>query len=166
MGGAEVAAGRGLTVSVSNVLDRVVEGYLLGDLESMATEIRDKEVGAVGYPIVMAVLAGCELLGAMTNEKKHNLITSYWKAFMGEVDERYAYLGEIATDLRAERHRAPVPQPRRRESCPRWPRQASRAVGRRGDLRRRRATQRLPAVIRGSRAPIHPGPCEARPAAG
>ena len=47
---------------VASVLENLVEGYLFGDLESMATEIEPKEIGACGYPIVMAVLSGSELL--------------------------------------------------------------------------------------------------------
>jgi hypothetical protein len=51
-----------------HILEVLIEGYLLGDLESMATEITPKEVGAVGYPMAMAGLAGSELLGALTSD--------------------------------------------------------------------------------------------------
>lgn len=48
------------TITVADMLSNVVRGYLLGDLESMATEIQPKPMGGVGYPMVMAVLSGSE----------------------------------------------------------------------------------------------------------
>jgi len=46
-------------------LEKFVEGYLLSDLKTMA-EIPAKDgPGNLGYPMVLAVFAGCELLGAL-----------------------------------------------------------------------------------------------------
>src|SRR6266851_4683170 len=59
---------QGPTIDVENMLEHGIEGYLLGDLESMATEIQPKEIGACGYPMMMAVLSGSELLGALTSD--------------------------------------------------------------------------------------------------
>lgn len=88
------------TISVSSVLSNLVEGYLFGDLASMATEVQPKEMGACGYPIVMAVLSGCELLGAITSDvTQENRIDTYWKTYMAKVDPLYAYLGKIASQL-------------------------------------------------------------------
>lgn len=90
----------GLTIPVGSVLENLIEGYLLGDLESMATEVQSKEIGACGYPMVMAVLSGSELLGAMTSDiAQGDRIESYWKTYMAKVDPLYAYLGKVASQL-------------------------------------------------------------------
>ncbi len=88
------------TIPVSGVLANLIEGYLFGDLESMATEVQLKEIGACGYPMVMAVLSGSELLGAMTSDAaQDDRIETYWKTYMAKVDPRYGYLGKIASQL-------------------------------------------------------------------
>jgi hypothetical protein len=88
------------TIPVSSVLTNLVEGYLLGDLESMATEVQRKEMGACGYPMVMAVLSGSELLGAMTTDAaQDDRIEAYWKTYMAKIDPLYGYLGKIASQL-------------------------------------------------------------------
>jgi len=88
------------TLPVASMLKYVIEGYLLGDLESMATEIRLKEFGAVGYPMVMAVLSGSELLGALTTDvSEDNRIETYWKTYLAQVDPKYGDLGKIASAL-------------------------------------------------------------------
>lgn len=97
--GPSAALGGGTgTMSVPDVLVQVVEGYLLGDLQSMRTEIKPKEMGAVGYPMLMAVLAGSELLGKLTADTG-DPIERYWKTHMARVDERYADVAAIAKDL-------------------------------------------------------------------
>jgi len=89
-----------LIIPVERMLQHGVEGYLFGDLESMATEIVSKPIGAVGYPMVMAVLAGSELLGAMTSTvKQSDRIESYWAKYMAQVDWHYGHLGVIAKEL-------------------------------------------------------------------
>ncbi|HEY3945730.1 MAG TPA: hypothetical protein VGL78_10920 [Solirubrobacteraceae bacterium] len=87
-----------LTIPLDRLLQHGIEGYLFGDLESMATEIQPKELGAVGYPMVMAVLSGSELLGALTS-KGGNRIETYWTTYMAQVDWHYEYLGKIAKKL-------------------------------------------------------------------
>ncbi len=89
-----------LTIPVSSVLTNLIEGYLFGDLESMATEIQPKKMGACGYPMVMAVLSGSELLGAMTGGVAQNdRIETYWKTYMAKVNPLYGHLGKIASQL-------------------------------------------------------------------
>lgn len=88
----------GLRIPVGDLLKYVIEGYLLKDLESMAGEISPKEIGACGYPMVMAVLSGSELLGKLVSDEGDR-ITAYWDAFMAKVDNRYGYLGGIASKL-------------------------------------------------------------------
>jgi len=106
--GASAAAAVGLTqtddgsptIPVANVLESVIEGWLLGDLESMATEITPKKMGAVGYPMVMSVLSGSELLGALTSDvSQTNRIPAYWENFLVRIDLRYGHLGDIASEL-------------------------------------------------------------------
>lgn len=90
----------GLTIPVRSVLENLVEGYLFGDLESMATEVQPKEIGACGYPMVMAVLSGSELLRVMTSDNvQGDRIETYWKTYMAKVDPLYVYLGKIASQL-------------------------------------------------------------------
>jgi hypothetical protein len=90
----------GLTIPVAGMLTLGIEGYLLGDIESMGTEIHPKPIGACGYPMVMAVLAGSELLGALTSDASQtNRIEIYWMTFMAKVDSRYDHLGRIAKEL-------------------------------------------------------------------
>jgi hypothetical protein len=98
--GLTVPDGRAPTIMVTNMLQRVIEEYLLGDLQSMATEIKPKEVGAVGYPMVMNVLSGSELLGGLTSDvKQAKRIETYWAGYMSKIDVRYGDLGEIASEL-------------------------------------------------------------------
>ena len=95
-----VAPAVAVTIPLDNVLEVLVEGYLLGDLESMATEINSKEIGAVGYPMAMTVLAGSELLGALTSDVADtNRIEEYWTIHLATVNKTYGDLGEIASDL-------------------------------------------------------------------
>jgi hypothetical protein len=94
------AAAGPYSIALADVLETLVEGWLLGDLESMATEIKPKDIGAVGYPMAMAVLAGSELLGALVSDiTKSKRIGNYWTRYMAKVDRKYGDLGEIATDL-------------------------------------------------------------------
>ena len=89
-----------LTIPVAKVLEGVIERWLLGDLESMATEIQPKESGAAGYPMVMSVLSGSELLGTLTSDvSQNNRIEAYWANFLNKIDPRYGDLGEIASEL-------------------------------------------------------------------
>ena len=95
-----IGAGGSVTIPIESALGQLIEGYLLGDLESMANEVTLKEIGAVGYPMVMAVLSGSELLAALaTDEKKDNRIETYWTRYMAKVDVRYGDLGRIACQL-------------------------------------------------------------------
>jgi hypothetical protein len=66
----------------------------------MATEIKPKEAGAVGYPMTMALLAGSELLGALTSDvPDRRRIEHYWGNYLKLVNEKYGDLGAIAKEL-------------------------------------------------------------------
>ncbi len=97
-GGSAAGPGGGLALKVDDVLKHVVEGYLLGDLDSMSTDIRPKAVGAVCYPMLMAVLAGSELLGQLAVDGG-DAIQRYWATYMARIDDRYGDVAEIAKDL-------------------------------------------------------------------
>ena len=85
-------------LTVERVLENVVECYLFGDLDdSMKTEITLKQCGSVAYPMVMAVLSGSEMLGALSSDaKKTNRIATYWREYMARIKWRYSELAEIA----------------------------------------------------------------------
>ena len=88
-------------LSLDGFLERVIEGYLLGDLRAMTTEIKPKEGGELGdacFPTVMAVLAGSELVGDVANGG-HGGVEYYWTRFMKEIDPRYRQLAPVARVL-------------------------------------------------------------------
>jgi hypothetical protein len=58
-----------------------------------------KEMGAVCYPMMMAVLAGSELLGALTGSKKDHEVEHYWKKWLSKVKPKYGDLDRVAQDL-------------------------------------------------------------------
>lgn len=77
-------------MNLDQYLAQFIEGYLLEDLRAMAP-IRlapGKEYGAVGYPMVMTVLSGIEVLGALTSPTKFNpengasRFGDYWRNYM------------------------------------------------------------------------------------
>ena len=82
---------------LDDCLGTIVEEYLFGDLDSM-TALEIKPVGAVCYPIMMAVLAGSELLGVLTG-KGGSGVAHYWEEFMSRVEPTYGQLGELADVL-------------------------------------------------------------------
>ena len=86
-------------LSLDACLQTIVEGYLLNDLKSMAEEIISKEFGAVCYPMLMAVLAGSELLGCLTGGRKGKEVHDYWAGFMSRINPDYADLGELAQQI-------------------------------------------------------------------
>lgn len=71
---------------------KVVEGYLFGDLESMAEcdGPSDSPYGAVGYPMVATLCAGMELLGGLLMPDGHEFRTregdvyflNYWDNYL------------------------------------------------------------------------------------
>ena len=71
-------------------LEQFIEGYLLEDLNSMApiSLAEVKRYGAVGYPMVMTVLSGVELLGVLTSRATFTPANGaarfgeYWRNYM------------------------------------------------------------------------------------
>ena len=76
-------------MTLDQYLEQFIEGYLLADLRSMAP-IRlapDKLYGAVGYPMVMSVLSGIEVLGVLTSRARFDKeqgparFSEFWKQY-------------------------------------------------------------------------------------
>ena len=66
-------------MTVNEFLARHVDGQILGDLEAMATLAASGGQGEVGYPIVMTVFSGCELLGRlMVPGNTRAAFVAYW----------------------------------------------------------------------------------------
>jgi len=62
-------------MTLDQYVARFIDGYLFGDLHTMAAiRVQDdkQEFGAVGYPMVLTVLAGIELLGTLTSAAPFN----------------------------------------------------------------------------------------------
>jgi len=82
-------------INLEEFLDQYVDGYLLEDLKSMAS-INTGGVGSVGYPMLMTIVSGCELLGGLlTGKKKEAAFTAYWTDVLYPPREsRRAQMGE------------------------------------------------------------------------
>ena len=66
-------------MTVNEFLARHVDGQILADLEAMATLAASGGPGGVGYPIVMTVFSGCELLGRlMVPGNTRAAFVAYW----------------------------------------------------------------------------------------
>lgn len=76
-------------MTLDEFLERFVEGYLFGDLRSMAPiKPPDGQYGGVGYPMVMTALAGVELLGVLTSDEEFSphsgrkRFREFWQSFL------------------------------------------------------------------------------------
>lgn len=84
-------------IPILSYLSNVVEGYLFCDLKNMSTiKPEDGEVyGGVGYPMIMTVCAGIELLGGLLTKKNFNkydgdeYFINYWNSYLTETDPCY-----------------------------------------------------------------------------
>ncbi|NCS31962.1 hypothetical protein GW793_00540 [bacterium] len=89
----------------SEFLDKFIDGYLLCDLKQMAKCQPDEAdtAGGAGYPMVMTVLSGIEILGYLLipNEDEYNYsagfayFKEYWNNYLSEVNENYSHLASI-----------------------------------------------------------------------
>src|SRR5713226_2228254 len=81
-------------------LKTVIDGYLLHDLENMVTFTpKEGTDGAMGYPIMVEIIAGMELLGALlmtdtidfSTEGKdgNNYFKNYWDNYFSYLDPTY-----------------------------------------------------------------------------
>ena len=76
-----------------NMLDgflaQFVRGYLFKDIETLMTRAEpapDESIGACGYPLLMTVFSGIELLGALSSFRRFNdrdgrkYFRAYWRS--------------------------------------------------------------------------------------
>lgn len=74
-----------------------IEGYLFNDLRSMSTK---QDYGALGYPMVVSILAGMELFGRLLSGKDNRSgFVYYWDNFFVKQNQRYSLLGELIYQL-------------------------------------------------------------------
>src|SRR5262245_27868124 len=89
-GGGTPGAHSGAGMKVQEFLERFIDGYLLGDLRTMAQVPPPPagEYGACGFSMVLITLAGAELLGALVSPTPFNpyhgsrYFERFWKEFM------------------------------------------------------------------------------------
>ena len=94
---------------INDFFKQFVDGYLLGDLQSMAgiTVPQGKTYGGVGYPMVATTLAGMELLGQllMPNtdpfdpNRGNDYFLNYWDNYFSKNNPAYTGLGRIFRQL-------------------------------------------------------------------
>jgi hypothetical protein len=94
---------------VNNYLEKYIDGYLLCDLESIAYDISPKKhPGAAGYPLILTICSGMELLGALLRPKigeKYDeelgikYFGHYWKHYLSKINPEYDKYGDAARSL-------------------------------------------------------------------
>lgn len=59
-------------MEINNFLEKFVEGYLFCDIENMLKNcnVNESGYGSCGYPVVMSILSGMELLGDLLSNKE------------------------------------------------------------------------------------------------
>lgn len=86
-------------VSVAELFARVIDGYVIHDLETLLATPADVSVGAVGYPIVMAVLAACDLLGQLDGASNGDEVAYYFRTYLAQINSLYGAIDKIAQDV-------------------------------------------------------------------
>jgi hypothetical protein len=88
----------GLSSTLDEFLDQIVNDYLLADLRSMKRVSLEpgEKTGECSYAIVLAVLVGCELLGRLDGAPEHGEVERYWTKYM---PTPYRSLGAVARAL-------------------------------------------------------------------
>jgi hypothetical protein len=96
-------------VSIDDFLERLVEGYMLEDLEMMSKESlpEGKRYGAVGYPMMTTILSGMELLGGLLLPSKQSFdprkgrvnFLNFWDHYFAKRYPDYAGLGNLMYNL-------------------------------------------------------------------
>lgn len=88
-------------------LKKFIEGYIFEDLKYMSkTKSKHKKgYGEAGYPMLMTILAGIELLGALLDPKKFNTYDGeehfeyYWKHFFEKYNPAYKGMCNLFREL-------------------------------------------------------------------
>lgn len=63
-----------MQINIDEFLSQFIEGYLFSDIENMLKIklTKNQTSGACGYPIIMSILSGMELLGALLDDENFN----------------------------------------------------------------------------------------------
>jgi len=76
-------------------LEKYVEGYLFGDLETMKTSVPSSQKGGgVGYPLLASTFSGIELLGALVSKATFN--TYNGSIYFNDFWSNYLYSNDVA----------------------------------------------------------------------
>ncbi len=94
---------------LKDFLDQYVEGYLFHDLDSMdkITLQAGQTHGAAGYPMLISILAGMELLGYLlmpddevfSDKKGDAYFENYWDNYLVQEEPLYTDLGKLFRNL-------------------------------------------------------------------
>jgi len=94
-------------MTIENFLSRFVDGYLLHDLENMASLqcLPGCDAGAAVYPLLMTTLSGIELLGGLISQNKFDkykndeYFSNYWNKYLLKVDQQYKGFEKLVRNL-------------------------------------------------------------------
>jgi hypothetical protein len=94
-------------MEIAEFLQTVVEGYLLCDLENMATVTTAGTYGALGYSMMATTLAGMELLGSLLlpsadpfdPRKGNDYFREYWDDYLVKEEPVYEGLESLFRKL-------------------------------------------------------------------
>jgi hypothetical protein len=93
-------------------LEKFIDGYLFSDLFNLdKIKLRNgKKYGACGYPMLTTMLTGMELLGILLSKNIYNYehgkgyFTTYWNAFLGNINPNYSQRSLANTVYQLARH--------------------------------------------------------------
>jgi hypothetical protein len=85
------------TASIEEFLDHAIDRFLRADVRELKKiTVPQGETGTGSYLIVFAILVGCELLGRLAGEPKHNAVAYFWHKYM---PVNYREHGDLARAL-------------------------------------------------------------------
>lgn len=70
-------------ITVESLFDKL-DSYLLGDIEAML-EVRHKDSSGIGYPCLITILSGMELLGILISGDKDHAFKYFWEMLETEI---------------------------------------------------------------------------------
>lgn len=92
-------------MDIDDFFEQIINGYLLGDLKNMADLRQSGNVvgGGAGYPMVITILSGIELLGGLLHPgqytdsptKSEGYFNYYWSNYLTPVNQAYDTLGGL-----------------------------------------------------------------------
>src|SRR6266404_1338929 len=102
-----------MKIDVDKFFENCIDGYLFSDLENMMTlgPIPKKKAGAVGYPILMTIMSGMELLGTLMQEvvlstyangsikTGEDQFVQFWNNYLVKTNNKYKNMGSSVYNL-------------------------------------------------------------------